>query len=55
MRISKLNLEDIMYIQKSHRKLIQKICDELVSECVAEYANGKPRAFAKEVIGILTR
>jgi hypothetical protein len=27
--------------------------DELISECVAEYVNGKPRAFASEVIAIL--
>jgi hypothetical protein len=27
--------------------------DELISECVAEYVNGKPRAFAREVIEIL--
>ena len=27
--------------------------DDLISECAAEFANGKPRAFAKEVISIL--
>ena len=48
---------DIMEMQKKTLSLYglsEKLpIDELISECVAEYANGKPRTFAKEVITIL--